>query len=281
MKRKHTVVCIKKNKADTDGYLFFRAKGKENRTKMSIGLKVDFIQFHKHWNETTQCFKSGMTNYKIFNEQIEEAAEKIKSFDGDIKVIAKSDKSFVRYWEDKIATIKNHGTRQKKETIFNKFKKYLLSIGKSDLKYSELTPSFLEGFQYYLSTAKDPKSLAPNQVTHYLKVMKSVVAKKMQEEPRLFTVTPFVTLTLQHNPDEIKRTIVEENDYELLLSAVIEDEKKNLHRNMFLFEIFANGMRVSDLMFLRWNNFKGTCGIFIRNTFINLAAWKMQNEKNH
>lgn len=257
MKSKYSIVCIKKNKADKDGYLYFRAKGKENRTKLSIGLKVDFNQFKKHWNEKEQCFKSGMTNYKLFNEQINESAEKIKAVDGDIKVIAKSDKSFILYWEQKIENETNHGTRQKNTTIINKFKKYLVSLKKSDLKYSELTPSFLDGLHYYLTTTADPKTLAPNQVTHYLKVVKSIVNQKIKEEPRLFIVNPFVSMKLKHNVDDIKRTILKEEDLQLLINSEINNEKINLHRSMFLFQIFAAGMRVSDLMFLRWNMFKG------------------------
>ena len=150
----------------------------------------------------------------------------------------------------------NHGTKLKHQGVQNKLIKYLNSIDKSDLRFSELTPTFIRNLQGYFRTAADPAQLKPNQVTHYLKIIKSIVNLKIQEEPYLYTIHPFISIKMDFNADVIKRTILLDDDIYLLINGKLENKQVDLHRDMLLFEIFAAGMRVSDLMLLRWNNIK-------------------------
>ena len=62
MKNQNDIVCIKKTKTDKEGYLFFRSKGRENRAKKSLGIKVNFLGFKDNWDKKKQRFKSGMWN---------------------------------------------------------------------------------------------------------------------------------------------------------------------------------------------------------------------------
>jgi len=253
MKSSYSIVPIKKNKTDKEGYLFLRRKGKEKRTKLSLKIKVDVALFKKHWNKVDMCFKSGMPNYKLYNQQIEKVIAELDKNNGNIISHQKDKKSFLNFWEIKISEIENHNTRIRYTGIKTKFEKYLASIGKTDIYFSELNPDFFKDLQKHLKTAKDPKQLSANGVTFCLKVIKGVINLKLEEEPYLFVVNPYTGL--KYDPKkETDRPVLQDLEIDKLLNTEIENDKINLNRNKFLFQIFAQGMRVSDLLLLRWNN---------------------------
>jgi len=256
MKNANYIDCLRQNKYEKEGTLFMRSKGRENKKKKSLKIKVSYDLFKKHWNSKDQCFKSSMSNYKLLNAEIEKAYDEVGKFNGVIADIPKDGKSFIAFWKQMIKLSINHGSRIKHKSVLNKLKKYLSTIDKTDLRFSEITPDFLKELQFYLSTAADPKTLSLNQVTHYLKIIKTIINNKIVQEPNIYSIHPFVSIKLEFNPDDIKRTILPQHDIDKLLKGSIENKVIDLHRNMLLFEIFAGGMRVSDLMLLRWNMIK-------------------------
>ncbi len=256
MNNKNYIDCLRQNKDEKEGTLFMRSKGRENKKKKSLKIKVSYDLFKKHWNSKDQCFKSSMSNYKMLNAEIGRAYTEVEKFNGVIADIPKDGKSFIQYWQQLIKLATNHGSRIKHQTVLNKLKKYLATVDKTDLKFSEITPGFLRELQFHLSTAADPKTLSLNQVTHSLKIIKTIINNKLIEEPYIYSIHPFASIKLDFNPDDIKRTILPQDDIDKLLKGSIENNVIDLHRNMLLFEIFAGGMRVSDLMLLRWNMIK-------------------------
>ena len=102
MKCKNYIICQKKQATDTDGYLLLISKGRANKVKKSIGIKINRSQFDKYWNEKDQCFRSGLSNYKLYNETIAEAYEELEKYDGELSEMPKDEKSFLHYWKSLI-----------------------------------------------------------------------------------------------------------------------------------------------------------------------------------
>ena len=253
MKSQNTIICIKKKKTDTDGYLFLRRKGKENRVKLSLKIKVNFEQFKKYWNDKDECFKSGMPNYKLFNAEIVAALKELEKTNNVIIPKSKDKNSFLKYWEIKISDMENHNTKTKNENVKIKLTKYLSTIDKQDIYFNQLTPEFIKEVQKYFKTANDPKKLSPNTATHYLKMVKMVIDSKLEDEPHLYVVHPFTGVKYDKKT-EIERVVLTEVEIERLLNTEIEDKQIDANRDKILFQIFASGMRVSDLLLLRWSN---------------------------
>ena len=84
MKNQTYVTCYKKKATDTDGYLFLQSKGRKNRKKKALGVRVDYDKFIRYWNERDQRFKSGMPQYKLLNEKVEKAFEDCIKESGEI-----------------------------------------------------------------------------------------------------------------------------------------------------------------------------------------------------
>lgn len=119
--------------------------------------------------------------------------------------------------------------------------------------FSEITPNLLDDLQHYLRTAKDPKKLSENSATHYLKIIKSVISKASKDDYYSFIKSPFNSLELKSKP--VKKPILTLDEVDRLLNRQLTDAHLNMYRNMFLFQIFSNGMRVSDLLLTRVMNF--------------------------
>lgn len=253
MKSHNSIVCIKKNKTDKEGYLFLRSKGRENRTKKSLGgVRVDSKLFAKYWNEVDMCFKSGMPNYKMLNNQIEDALEELEKTNGQIIPKEKDKKSFLTFWSLYIDSIKNHGTRKKNINVKIKFEKFLTSKRLSELYFSNITPELIKEFYDYLKTVSDPKVLTSTTATHYVKMVKMVIDRKLDDEPRLYITYPFTGVRFEKKK-ETDRPVLLDGEIDKLLNSEL-DKKLDQNRDKFLFQIFADGMRVSDLLLLRWVN---------------------------
>lgn len=254
MKNQNSIVCIKKNKTDKEGYLFFRSKGRTNRIKKSLGgVRVNPILFDKYWNEKDMRFKSGMPNYKLLNSQIEKALEELEKTNGQIIPKEKDKKSFLIFWNQYIQSIKNHGTRKKNIGVKIKFEKFLTSKKLYELYFNQITPELIKDFYDYLKTTPDPKVLASGTATHYVKMVKMVVDRKLEEEPRLYITYPFTGVRYDKRK-ETDRPVLPDIDIDKLLNSELQNKKIDLNRDKFLFQIFADGMRVSDLLLLRWSN---------------------------
>ncbi len=254
MKNQNSIVCIKKNKTDKEGYLFFRSKGRTNRTKKSLGgLRVDPKLFKRYWNETDMRFKSGMPNYKLLNKQIEEALEELEKTNGQIIPREKDKKSFLTFFQLYTQNIKNHGSRKVYERVKIKLDKYLATKNLSELYFNQITPELIKEFYDYLKTAKDPKSCCSGTATHYVKIIKMVIDRKLEDEPRLYIIHPFTGVRYDKKK-ETDRPVLPDIDIDKLLNSELRNKKIDLNRDKFLFQIFADGMRVSDLLLLRWNN---------------------------
>ena len=130
MKNQTYITCYKKKATDTDGYLFLQSKGRKNRKKKALGIRVAYDKFIKYWNDKEQRFKSGMPQYKLLNEKIEKAFEESIKDTGEIIESSKGIKqSFLKYWDRQIELIPNQGSKGKHVVVKKKLEAYLEALG--------------------------------------------------------------------------------------------------------------------------------------------------------
>ena len=233
------------------GYLFLMSKGRKNRKRKALGIAIKKSHFENFWNETDQKFRSGMENYKILNEKIADAIEEHTKETGEIKEVNKSVKqSFLSYWDRQIQLIPNQGTKGKHIVVKKKLEKYLQTIKKNDLSFIDLTPDFIKDVHYNFKT---DAALTTNSVNSYMKLINNIVRRKIKDDPYTFPVSPFATIKYDRKVQPVRK-VLDDKELKNLLATKIEDTKLDLVRDMYVFQIFAQGMRISDLCLLRWNN---------------------------
>jgi integrase len=255
MTKSINVVFIRQNGNETQGTIYIRTIDNRVIKKKSLKIRVSSIHFQRFFNPQTQRFRNDerFPNYSLYNDRIETSLTELQRHDNNIESLPDNRKSFLRYWKETIGDFDNHGSIIKHETIIHKLEKYLTSINKRDLLFKDITPLFLRGFKSYLGTTNDPKGLSVNTVNHYLKVMKSIINQSIVDEYYSYSKHPFSSLKFSN--ERVKKNILSESEFTQLLNTEIPNEDINMTRDMFLFQVFSNGMRVSDLFLLRWNHF--------------------------
>jgi len=249
------IVFVKQSSEDEYGYVFVRTIENRIIKKKSLKIRVTEKHWNKYFNHSNQRFKTKSENSELYNFKIEEKLRELQLVGSDITFLSDDKKSFIKYWENCIDKhYSNHGTKIKHQTILKKLYKYLNHINRSDLMFKDITPFFLREFRNYLMTVSDPKLLSENSVNHYLKVMRSIIKQSSNDDYYHYVKSPFIGL--KYPMVKKNKPILNEIEIEKLLKTTIKEVKLEQTRNMFLFQVFSNGMRVSDIFLLRWNNIK-------------------------
>lgn len=259
----------KLNKKEKEGYIYIQHI--ENRTKSYRSLGLPKIH-EKYWDEGTQRVrKTKQIEYEIYNSKIEEKLKELLISDKDINTIEgiKTRRSFLSYFEsiieDKLK--QDHGTRLKYKTVLNKLKDYVKSKNRTDLSFSELDLDLIEDLNSYLKST----GLEINSVIHYLKVIRVIIRKSQKRKEYINVKDPFVNYKFENKQKKTKETLTKE-DILKIKDFNIPDVKLDRVRNLFMFQFFTNGLRVSDLVTLRFNNLK--------NGRIQFNMFKTNNEIN-
>lgn len=134
---------------------------------------------------------------------------------------------------------------------------------KKEVLFSEITPEFVTKFDAYLHTlhnSRSPKEagkmLHQNTIVVVLKVFKTLVRKSIE----LGYITPDKDPFLVFRFSGIKTEKEKLNISEIQALEALEPEKGSLDwhsLNCFLFSYYCAGIRVGDLLQLRWLNVEG------------------------
>lgn len=248
------VVLIKQSPTDKMGILTIRTIENRKARKKSLGITISESDYKKYFDAQKQRFKTDkrFTQHETLNAIIARQLKEIAKYDNSLEIIPTKDKSIITFWEDYTSKIINHGTRIKHQVVISKMKKYLLARQKNDLKFSEVTSYVVEDILDYITSSNDPKKLSASTVQHYLKIFKSVLKKAIKLDYYYYLKDPFSTISFK----TIKRNkpVLSEEDVFKLIQTELTGSDLKLCRNMFVFQIFANGMRVSDILLLQWKN---------------------------
>lgn len=264
------IVLNKKNANDDYGILGLQSFN-NGKTKKSLGIKISTEDFQKHFDKRYQLFNPEISHLKEINEKIKEAIfrfnnglelienknTKVES-QTTIKIKKKDNErlSFIEYFNSRMNLKKTESHKYGVLNIRRKLEKYLTHLGKTNLYFDEFTPEFVVMFRNYCLTVKDPRKLTENGVKNYFKVLKSVYHDAEKTNYYKFSVNPFSLVPQEKGQRKEKKPLDKWSLALLLTRKENFDNKHKLAFNMFYFAILANGMRCSDLMFLRFKNIK-------------------------
>jgi site-specific recombinase XerD len=265
------IVLNKKNSKDEFGILTIQSFKNNSKTKKSIGIKVSVEDFNNHFNKDFNSFNPKELRFKEINSKISEA---IYNFENEIEPIKKTEKrvlinsnhneivevkekrlSFIEYFNSRMELKLTEGHKYSYLNVRRKLEKYLKHIGKSDLFFDEFDTDFITKFSNYCLTIKDPRNLTESGLRNYFKVLKSVYHDAHNSGFYFFKLNPFA-LIKNTKIKKNEKTPLSINQVKALMELENLDEKLKVARSMFYFSILSNGMRCSDVMFMRYGDFK-------------------------
>jgi len=259
-------LLLKENKSNSKGEhpLYIRIiKGRKAKF-ISIGIKVHPNLWNAEKNRVkSQYPHSGRVNALIAKKVAEkeevsitmETKEKYVSSKKIKEAIkGKEPSSIIKYIEDYLSDLKAKGkigTYDKVNSTFLKLKAYLKD---KDLSFDEFDLHFLKTYERYL---RDTLGNAPNTIHGNLKIFRKVFNDAVREGLIELNVNPFTRYKLKWEKTK-KEYLTEEELLAIENLNLTVDSKMFHHRNMFIFASYAGGIRISDLLQLRWKNYDGS-----------------------
>ncbi|MBI1286233.1 MAG: tyrosine-type recombinase/integrase [Flavobacteriales bacterium] len=266
------VIFRKISKDDTLGYLFLQRV--ENRKSSVRSLKLPPLDI-KYWDKVKQRVKKSVKiDYQGYNDTIEQHLSVVladgrsfDTYDG-----ANSKASFLAFYQGYLNSAKlkdKTGTRIKLQTVYKKLKKFLASESKTDLLFSELTQDFLDQFRFYMKKG----GMESNTATHYLKILQVIYGHAKKDKSVIVGNNPFYSYDYGRKQPKRKESLYRD-DITKLIDSKIDIPRLSKARDLFLFQFFTGGMRVSDLVTLRYGNLHNgriVYNMFKTNAIVDIA----------
>jgi site-specific recombinase XerD len=151
--------------------------------------------------------------------------------------------------------LNKHGTAKSYITCY----RHLLSFwGAEDLSHIpaiSLKPLFVRDFETYLIN----KGLNEGSSKKYVAIFRTIYEKGKINGLFQETIDPFIAFKVKRNSPTPE--FLDKREVEILMGADLSDDPRlEKLRRQFLFQLFAQGLRISDLMTLRWGNYHPSSG---------------------
>ena len=258
-------VILKENKKDINGEipLYLRIIKDRKAKFISLGIKVK----EKDWNPAQCIVKKSNPDALRLNNFITHKIAEAQDFSLEMQtsskyvepkaikqaILGKTSVNFLKYADDFIENSKSTysvSTYNRYKAVISKLRAYKKN---ADFTFSDLTPLFLKTYENHLRTKLDNST---NTIHANFKVFRRIIREAINDDLMPYDKNPFLKYTVKTTSTNIEFL----TDAELLLFENLElapDSLKNHHRNMYVFAAYAAGLRIGDLLTLKWSSFDG------------------------
>lgn len=155
------------------------------------------------------------------------------------------------------------GTGDKNKSVMNKLKRY-----KPSLTFYDITPEFLTKYEQYL---RQEYGNVTNTVGKDMKFIRKVFNDATKADIIGYEVNPFRRYQIKQ--ERTHRDYLAGDELTWIEECNIDQGTRlELSRDMFVFSCYTGGLRVSDMLQLKWTNFDSTyLNIVIRKTGAQLS----------
>lgn len=253
------------DKINSDGKVPIYLRVTKHRKSKYVAL--DAYVFPKDWNNESAKVKTNVPNASSINSyisskvaeaerialELETRSAHVTSYDIKHKILGRTPVDFFDYFESRkdfidreytIGTIKRYKCVVKKLREFCKHER---------LYFDDINATFIRDFQQHLLI--ELKNHV-NTANANLKAIRRLIVDAVSEGLIPFEKNPFLKIRIRTQPTKQTFLLDEELDklerLELSLMSKLND-----HRNLYIFSAYACGIRISDLLVMRWRNVYG------------------------
>jgi integrase/recombinase XerD len=256
-------IILRKNKIDKSGTapLYLRVI-KDRKTKfISLSLKLKIIE----WDEDKQKVRKNHSNSARLNAYL---AQKVADAKGEIADLERRNKStsvrklkeaikgkpLINFFDysDKLCEKRKdtlaYSTYSNYKTYLKKFETY---IGHRELMFEDITVTTLKDYASYCSS-----KLGNNNTTinFSLKIMKIMFREAQREDLIPLDLFPFSKFTVKK--ERSTRNFLTSEQFEDFIELEVSNKGKGqIIKDMFIFSVFAGGLRFGDMLELKWENY--------------------------
>ena len=254
------VILWKRLKSDRKGTVSLRVVKGKARSYKSLSITIP----ETDWNDRTQRVRASNADADEYNATIVRKLAELASVGNETKDVAAATGDFITYCQTFIASLSSLGTRNKYTTILNKLRGFLRSRGEQGLPFADVTPDMMRQLQQHLL-----KQVTRNVANNYMKVFNRFLKAAIKERRCNYDVNPFISIDYT-NAQKNHKTL-SERDIKAFRTVTLPDRLQRAQR-AFIVQLLAQGMRVSDMMLLRWSD--------VTTDGINYTMFKTGKEMN-
>lgn len=263
-----SVKIILRTKPNQDGSHTLALQIIKDRKKSISHL--DYRIKREDWDAVKQRVKKSHPNSARLNnfliKKLAEANDKILEVEtGKEHVSAQALKSSIKpdigatffpQADNFLAQLKAHGKYNQYTSDKPRIEHFRDFLNGSDIAFSDISAGLLERFKAYLRTLKTyrDKPMGERSVVNHLVTIRSVYAHARKNGVVTKEQSPFGENGIKIKfPDSIKIGLTVE-EVKQLEEAELSDPAHTHARNLWLFSFYFAGMRVSDVLRLRWSD---------------------------
>ena len=278
-------VLLKKNKESANNLipLYLRIIKDRKVKYVSIGHNVN----PKYWNELENKVKKSHPNAQYLNNfiahkiaeaeriilELEIKSQPISSVRIKESLLGKSYTDFFVYAEkflDSLSRSGKIGTYRSYIGIISKLKLYCQNKA---LLFDDITVTFLSQYEDYLRNNLNNKT---NTIYSNFKVIRKIFSNAIKEDLFPYEKNPFLKFSFTKEPGV--RDYLTEDELKQIENLKLEPGTMMFHHcNSYIFSAYT-GIRISDLLQLKWKNFDGDHIIFKIQKTGNTISIKLPNK---
>ncbi len=252
IKRDPFTLCFKKkHKADKFGILNIRFT--EQRKSKYFSLKETIKE--QYWNKKKSEIRDSCKDYERLNLIKNDKIKELKTLYGlseNIEVVKQNNKnSFLNFFNGQLDLLlqrKRIGTYKSFKSSYYHLKLFLNKKGKTDLLFSDIDINLVTELETYFIK----KDLSNNTLKKYISIIKRVFKQSVKMNIYTPLQDPFILFENKKKSGN-KEPLVKTHVDKIILKKYSENHPLYHTRKYFLFQIFGQGLRVSDLFTLRWD----------------------------
>jgi site-specific recombinase XerD len=228
---------------------------KDRKTKfITAGLKLK----ESDWDEAKQRVKKSYPNSTRMNaalaQKIADAEGQVADMERKVKTVSikklkeaikgKEVPNFFEYSRKHCERIRNNvsiSTYKNYHAYLDKFEKW---VGTKEVYFDDITVSLLMDYMSYLSN----ELKNGNTTQRYSIMILAIMFKEAIKEDLIPEyMYPFSKLKLKKDPS--RRQFLKKEQFEAIINYKLDEKSKaSVYRDMFIFSIFAGGLRFSDVL---------------------------------
>lgn len=255
-------LILRKDKIDTNNEcpLYILIIKDRKKKYITAGVKCKENQ----WDEEKQRVKKNFPNSARMNamliQKIADAQGTIADMERKTKTISakklkevikgKASENFFLYAEDRCNKIKGTVSLKTYNSYKSNLKKFENFIGSKDLNFDDINLTLINDYINYCST-----KLKNNNTTirFSLMILKIFYKDAIREDLVNANLYPFDKISIKREPS--KRTYLNKTQIEAFKKWIPNpNSKAPIIKDMFLFSMYAGGLRLSDVIELRWQD---------------------------
>ena len=258
-------VLLKMNKLNDKGSapLYLRIIKDRKAKFISLGLLLK----PSEWNEETGKVRKSHPNSARMNAMIaqrvadaegvsvemETKSKTISSYKIKEKILGLAPVDFFPFAEKHMKNLEkegNIGTYLIYKSVIEKIKKYCKN---KPLYFDDITVSFLQAYEGHLKSEYHNKQ---NTIHNNLKIIRKLINDAIRLDILTRNDNPFYKF--QMKLEKTTREYLTEDELKSLENLDLQEKSKiRLYRDMYVFAVYAGGLRISDLLLLKWSHFDG------------------------